>query len=154
MAQSQSRWNWDPGALPRGAERRSLENQHFPFLSPSLTLWLRTDPTIIPAYQVLRVLQRMLSSTDHFGNTYGNNFTAWLLANMARQEKSNQNKTNSWRREGGGGMVWESGISRCKLSHTEWINIMGLLYTQGTMFNILQQTIMEKNMTKNIYICT
>ena len=41
------------------------------------------------------------------------------------------------RREGGGGMVWESGISRCKLSHTEWINIMGLLYSTGNYVQYL-----------------
>ena len=35
------------------------------------------------------------------------------------------------------GMDWESGISRCKLLYRGWINSNVLLYTQGTMFNIV-----------------
>ena len=32
---------------------------------------------------------------------------------------------------GGGWMEWEFGISRCKLSYTEWINNKVLLYSTG-----------------------
>ena len=31
----------------------------------------------------------------------------------------------------GGGMVWEFGVSRCKLLYIEWINIKVLLYSTG-----------------------
>ena len=36
-----------------------------------------------------------------------------------------------------GGMDWESGVSRGKLLCTEWINSKALLYSTGTIFNIL-----------------
>ena len=32
---------------------------------------------------------------------------------------------------GGGGKAWAFGISRCKLSHTEWINNKVLLHVTG-----------------------
>ena len=32
---------------------------------------------------------------------------------------------------GGVGMSWETGVSRCKLLHTEWINNKFLLYSIG-----------------------
>ena len=31
----------------------------------------------------------------------------------------------------GGGMEWESGVIRCKLSYIEWINKKVLLYSTG-----------------------
>ena len=36
--------------------------------------------------------------------------------------------------EGGrrGGMVWEVGVSKCKLLHIEWINNKVLLYSTGS----------------------
>ena len=34
--------------------------------------------------------------------------------------------------EGGGGMDWEFGISRCKLLYREWINNKVLLYSTGS----------------------
>ena len=37
----------------------------------------------------------------------------------------------------GGGMDWKFGISRCKLLYREWVNNKVLLYSQGTIFNIL-----------------
>ena len=37
---------------------------------------------------------------------------------------------------GGRGMVWEAGVSRCKLSCIEWRNKV-LPYAQRTIFNIL-----------------
>ena len=40
--------------------------------------------------------------------------------------------------EGGSGMDWEFGVSRCKLLHLEWINNEVLLYTaQRTLFKLL-----------------
>ena len=35
------------------------------------------------------------------------------------------------------GMEWEFGISRCKLVYTRWINNKVLLYSTGSIFNIL-----------------
>ena len=39
--------------------------------------------------------------------------------------------------DGGGGMDWEFGVSRRKLLYLEWINNKVLLYSKGTLFNIL-----------------
>ena len=48
-------------------------------------------------------------------------------------------------------MVWEFGVGRCKLLHLEWINNKVLMHlAQGTILNILQQTIMEKNIKKRM----
>ena len=41
-------------------------------------------------------------------------------------------------------------ISRDKLLYTGWINNKAYCIAQGAIFNILCQTIMEKNMKKNI----
>ena len=43
---------------------------------------------------------------------------------------------------GMGRMDWEFGISRCKLVYIEWVN------NKETLFNILQQTVMENHMEK------
>ena len=43
---------------------------------------------------------------------------------------------------GGGGVDWEFGISRCKLSHTEWINNEVLLYSTG---NYIQYPVINHN---------
>ena len=48
-----------------------------------------------------------------------------------------ENRLAVAKRRGGGGMDWEFGISRCKLLYIEWINNKVLLYTQGTIFNVL-----------------
>ena len=50
--------------------------------------------------------------------------------------------------EGGGGMDWEFGISRGKLLYIEWIRKRSSCTAQGTICNILWQTIMEKNLKK------
>ena len=55
-----------------------------------------------------------------------------------------------WRR----GLDWKLGISRCKLVCIEWIITRSYCLALGAIFNILWQTIMEKNMEKNIYVCT
>ena len=49
-------------------------------------------------------------------------------------------------------MEWEVGISRCKPVYTGWINNKVLLYSTGSIFNILSETIIEKNI-KNVYTC-
>ena len=51
-----------------------------------------------------------------------------------------------WR--GGGGMYWEFGISRGKWLYIEWIRKRSSRTAQGTICNILWQTIMEKNLKK------
>ena len=43
---------------------------------------------------------------------------------------------------GGSGMDWESGISRCKLLHIEWINNNVLLYSTG---NYIQYSVINHN---------
>ena len=56
---------------------------------------------------------------------------------------------------GGGGMEWELGFSRCKLSYIEWINNKVLLYSTG---NYIQYPVINHNGKEYekecIYICT
>ena len=42
-----------------------------------------------------------------------------------------------YREQGGEGKDWEFWISRGKLFYIGWINSKVLLYTQGTVFNLL-----------------
>ena len=54
-------------------------------------------------------------------------------------------RTGLWlprRREGGGEMDWEFGISRCKLLYIEWINNKVLLYSTG---NYIQYPVINHN---------
>ena len=53
---------------------------------------------------------------------------------------------------GRGGMGWESGISRCKLLHLEWINNKVLLYSTG---NYIQYSVINHNGKEyeKMYIC-
>ena len=47
---------------------------------------------------------------------------------------SETQRTDLWLprgREGGRGMEWEFGVSRCKLLYIEWINNKALLYNRG-----------------------
>ena len=44
--------------------------------------------------------------------------------------------------QGGGGLDWEFGISRCKLLYTEWINNKVLLYSTG---NYIQYPVINHN---------
>ena len=44
------------------------------------------------------------------------------------------------RGEGGSGMVWESGVSRWKLLHLEWMSNKTLLYSTG---NCIWSLVME-----------
>ena len=78
--------------------------------------------------------------------------------NIHKTETDSQiQRTDLWLPRGRGerrGEEWEFGISRGNILKIGWINNV-LLYSQETIFNILWQTIMEKNMKKNIhiYIC-
>ena len=40
--------------------------------------------------------------------------------------------------KGGNGMDWESGVSRCKLVHLEWISNKVLLYNTGSYIQSLE----------------
>ena len=63
-------------------------------------------------------------------------------------------ETRLWlpRLVGRGGKNWEFGISRGKLLHIEWIN-RSYYIAQGTIFSILWQNIMEKNILLwNVYV--
>ena len=45
-------------------------------------------------------------------------------------------------------MDWESGVSRCKLLHLEWISNEVLLHSTGTMLDCFGQAMMEDNIKK------
>ena len=53
--------------------------------------------------------------------------------------------------EEGSGRDWESGVSRCKLLHLEWVSNEVLLYSIGNHIHSFG-TMMENN-TKNEYVC-
>ena len=54
----------------------------------------------------------------------------------------------------GGGMNEEFRLGRCKLLYVEWLDNKVLLYiAQGTIVNILQQTIMNEYEKMHIYVC-
>ena len=56
---------------------------------------------------------------------------------MKQKQTHRQNRLVVAKGEGGGGMDWELGISRCKLLYTGWINTRSYCIAQGTIFNIL-----------------
>ena len=49
---------------------------------------------------------------------------------------------------GGSGMDWESGVSRCKLRHVEWVAMRSCCTAQGTLSSLLGWNMMEDNMKK------
>ena len=54
---------------------------------------------------------------------------------------------------GGGGKDWESGVSRCKLLHIEWMDNKVLPYSTG---NCSQSPVINHNgkeYEKNVYLC-
>ena len=55
--------------------------------------------------------------------------------------------------EGGGGMEWEAGFSRCKLLYTEWINNKVLLYSTEnyTQYPVINHN--GKEYRKRMSIC-
>ena len=71
--------------------------------------------------------------------------------NLSTKEKQTHRhrEQNCGCQEGGdsGGMVWEFGISRCKLLHIEWINNKVLLGTilNIVIFNYIQYPVINHN---------
>ena len=51
-----------------------------------------------------------------------------------------------------GGVDGEFVVCRCKLLYIEWMENKVLLLAQGTMFNVLDILLMEKNIKMYIYI--
>ena len=72
---------------------------------------------------------------------------------MKQKTDSQIGRTDLWLprgRRGEQGKDREFGISRGKLLYTGWKTTRSYCIAQGTIFNILWQKIMEKNMKKNI----
>ena len=77
--------------------------------------------------------------------------------NLSMKQKQNhgyREQTGGCQGGGGeGGMVWEVGISRCKLLYTEWINDKVLLYSTE---NYIQYPMINHNgkncFKNNVYI--
>ena len=68
-----------------------------------------------------------------------------------KQKHTHRHRTQTCACRGlGRGMVWEFGLSRCKLVYIEYIKNKVLLHRQGTIFNILESTIMEKNIKEKV----
>ena len=77
--------------------------------------------------------------------------------NLMKQKQTHRHRETDWLprgRGGGGGMVWEFGISRCKLLYIGWINNKVLLYSTG---NYIQYPVINHNGKEYekdcIYIC-
>ena len=82
---------------------------------------------------------------------------------MAQMNLSMKQKQTHWHRgetcgcqrgeERERGVDWEFGVGRCKLLLIEWINTKILLYSIGTISNLLGYAMMEKNIKKEcIYV--
>ena len=52
-----------------------------------------------------------------------------------------------------GGRQWEVGVSRCKLSHTEWINNRALLWSAENYIQYSMINHMEKILKRDVYTC-
>ena len=73
------------------------------------------------------------------------------LSTKQKQTHRHRNQTCGCQGEGRATEGWESGISRCKLSHVEWISNKALLYSTG---NYIQYPVIShnrKNIKKNVY---
>lgn len=57
--------------------------------------------------------------------------------NISMKQTDIENRFVTAKGGGGGAKDWEFGISRCKLLYIEWIKNRVLLYSTGTIFNIL-----------------
>ena len=73
------------------------------------------------------------------------------------ETESGAQRIDWWLPRGGvwGGMEWETGVSRCKLVYIEWTNTRSYCTAQGTIVNILWETIsyfQMENMKKNVYV--
>ena len=62
------------------------------------------------------------------------NMTQMNLSTKQKQTHRHREQTSDCQ---GGRLDWEFGTSRCKLLHREWINNKVLLYSTGTIFNML-----------------
>ena len=62
--------------------------------------------------------------------------------NLSAKQKQTHRHREETRGCRGGGMDWESGTSRCKLLHTEWVNNKVLLYSPG---NFIQYPVINHN---------
>ena len=71
----------------------------------------------------------------------------WKQTHRHREQTREAKGEGEWERIGLG-----VGISRCKLLYREWINNKPYCTAQGTIINILQQSIMGKNIIKNAYM--
>ena len=72
--------------------------------------------------------------------------TQMNLSMKQKQTHEQREQTVAAMVDGVGGRIdWETGVSRFKLLYIEWINKQVLLYSQGTIFSILWQIIMENN---------
>ena len=72
--------------------------------------------------------------TNTYGITYMWNLKYDTNKPIYKTDSETQ-RTNLWlpREKGGvGEMDWESGVSRCKLLHTEWITMRSYYIAQGT----------------------
>ena len=76
------------------------------------------------------------------------------LSTKQKQTRRHREKTCGCHGGGGSGVDWEFGVSRCKLLHLEWVKTLRSYCTaQGTISSLLRQTMMEKNIKKNVYMC-
>ena len=75
--------------------------------------------------------------------------------NLSTKQKPNH-RTDLWLprgRVGGRGMDWESGVGRCKLLRSEWINSKVLLYSTGNYIESPGINHNGKEYKKNVYTC-
>ena len=68
------------------------------------------------------------------------------LSISQKQIHRHREQTCGWQGEGGRGMDWEFGVSRCKLLHLEWISNKSYYTAQGTRSNLLGENMMEDSM--------
>ena len=77
--------------------------------------------------------------------------------NLATKQKlTHRHREETCGCQGGGMMEWERlevWISRCKLLHLEWISNEVLFIAQGTISNLLGQTMIEDNIRKGMCAC-
>ena len=74
------------------------------------------------------------------------------LFTKQKQTHRPRKQTYTYQIKVGGGINQEYGFNRDKLLHIKQINNKNLLYSQGTIFKILQQPIIEKSLKKCIYV--
>ena len=77
--------------------------------------------------------------------------TQMNLSTKQEQSRGHGKQSCSWQEGGGGGVEWETGVSRCELLYTEWINNKVLLYSTE---NYIPYPMINHNGKeyKNVYI--